>query len=1449
MPTGGMNKDLDLSLVPKTDYIDALNLQHITNGGSTSYAIQSSKGNLLKWSIPAIVAQNKIYMVKMNVTAGTLVRQITFYNPNGSTLAVVNWTDSAVNVSLTFSSFIAFLNTALHGATPFQNYTVSLSGTYAIVTLTNVTGYDYVIKNTGANVTEVIVKQEGYSIDLVGDANIIGSYDLLGDLYVWSTPRTVLPSVLAVHITAATNAAPIAITTSGSHGLTTGDYVVISGVLGNTAANGAWQVTVTGVGSFTLNNSIGNGGYVSGGTITINSRGIGEIGVVVYDYNTNTATYTRLIRSINFNFTTLKQIDTYCEENNFERSIYWTDDYNIPRVFYYSGPFITDGGITVINPLGRYSYELLTEETKLILTNEMLGFVFTKQYVVGGGIISGDWRYAIRLLTKDFGATNWTELSNVVNVYKTNQNGVPDEICGDDANTVTPKINEFVVTNIPVGAFFYIELAAVHYINGAIEGFIVNRIPIVAATMTIQHTGNETGVTNLDVSTLGVVSFDIETAKNIDAIDNRLVLSNLTTSQRKDFSAWTKLWTHNLNRKTIPSIGSTLHNPKFGEYQDPVNVFNYMGLMHNDLYRMGARFELKASGNLTDVFWIDDILVNASNTNITVPDRRGTGLPDLNLTDNNDPALVYVPYVEFTGIDLDFLIDGVPARDLISSIHFERVERIPEVLATGVLALAIGGQTFTPNNFFYSVVSGTAYGEYPNISGELGTSSPPNAYPGGYFNTLDTVGTFYSPDLYSGNTVIDFISGDQFLDYRQPNILYHDFNRSSGGITFMSHFTQYNGNFGGGPTVSTINVSNTLNIIGPNKEVNFAGVAFSTVLLYNDTPTGTGIFQCRGGMLIQGAATLSSALYGLGYGQYKRPKAYSNTSDPNTSKYGNVQESIYEPTGSILNVDDTTTSPATQDVFGGDVFTQKGYYRHRSAADENSSNIGGGGGVSFYSQNVINVQMIRKYDTIPDWAFPSNTTLLTWLQNLDDTFTPPIYDSGYNIKNGVSSDIAFDPNLPDQSDLPTEIRYSDLKPQNAIVDNFRIFLPLNFLDLPLTFGEIMHHVNFNGELFTLQLRRVQRQYFNTRGTMNVSGGTSSEVLIGDGTVLSRPGQTITVIGTSHKWSVIKGKSAQGNDVLYWINTELKKVMRMGYDGTVSVADIHGLQSFFANSLTWVIGKDTPANAQGICGVWDDRYIAAIWTVRGIRSFPVWDNQTPYVVGDTVSFVPSVFSTFEKTGEIYIAILDSFDVQPDSDVTKWFLVPHQGTFVIDGTTYNASDYYNEYTIEFNEQKNKWTTFYSFLPKIYLKWTDTFFTPRPISDTGKVYLHREGSYCVWYDTQAVDGYITLIYNQGLNSSKMYLALWVYTLLVPSRIDLYTKKHQSFLLDTDFENNLDFFTAGIKNNVLTSSNGQINDEDTSKLFGEYIEIKLTFTNNVFQKMVDLVLKFFLQNRQSNK
>jgi hypothetical protein len=69
-------------------------------------------------------------------------------------------------------------------------------------------------------------------------------------------------------ISAATNASPIVLTTSGSDITTANTMAQVFEVSGNTAANGIWLVNPASASSATLLNSTGNGSYTYGGIIT-----------------------------------------------------------------------------------------------------------------------------------------------------------------------------------------------------------------------------------------------------------------------------------------------------------------------------------------------------------------------------------------------------------------------------------------------------------------------------------------------------------------------------------------------------------------------------------------------------------------------------------------------------------------------------------------------------------------------------------------------------------------------------------------------------------------------------------------------------------------------------------------------------------------------------------------------------------------------------------------------------------------------------------------------------------------------------------------------------------------------------------------------------------------------------------------------------------------------------
>jgi len=1496
-----MNKDDDYPFKKKEQYLHGLNIRHVSQFGNTGRAIQNVLGNRHSFDIGVVVAADKLFHIQMTAPATPQNYTWEIRDGNQNVMTTVSLTTTASDINTTLTNAVAAFNLAMAAVTPTQTFVVGSQTTgsstgYVSFSVTTIPGWEYYVVSTGTDVSAVEVVVEATDASMTGVPVVIGSYDLLGDLFVYSTTQANLPQTFSDIASVSSSGGQYEITTTNAHSFTDLSAITISGVTGVAAPNnlnGYWIINVTSSTTFVLLGSLFIvGSVLTNAQYTVNVNGYGEIGIGVEDNNSGLWTYTRLLGTKELNFRIQKQIDVYQERNAFLTSCYFTDDYNPPRVFYYKGPFITDGAIHAINPLGQYAYGSINQETLLTAIQTNVIFTFTQQLQSGGAVLSGNWRYAIRFLTESLTATAWTDLSNPINVYTPTDVftdiASAENLFGDNENTTTSKINEFLISGIIPGLFKYVELAGVNYLDTTQTSQIIKRdLLLGGSTQIIQHLGTETASTDLDAGQLNFQPVSIATAKNINAIDNRLIVSNITTLADKDFTNFSRSLTHKLIIKTHDGILSRYAGDlRIGEYQLPDNVYSFVGYMLNETYRYGIKFKLKGGG-YTEIYWIDDIRFDdyiqagaAFNRGNPFGDNRrvvGGSLPNMDLT-NNDTSEVYNFGIQFSNINWFYIIDGVPLANIVEEIIIERVEMIPnfrEVLGRGIAILGSQAPAFGIGPVQTQTVTAAIHtrnavsiltdpfvagptknmGDYFAATGlrfdnPVGTPTTLNpAYPNGSVSTLNFLtGSLYIPDWLFGESDWSFIPGDQIVNFgAPPTIDYSGLtavgiggNALSADAEFYNNYREVNGRctvgFGPGAQAFFIPLNESM-YVGTGSIGTFTTIAnttyskkyaIATTFLGFPSIEESALMDMPGSpVFLSSAALVSGTIFSSDF-SIRMVEIYR----PKNNKFGDIANSKYIPTGHSLKFN--RTALVDTDVWGGDVMSQKTWLLHKQTTEylinqgaDPATWLQSGlcGGLSFYSQNHVNSEMINRNDSGKGYKYPKISEI-EWMNGIATNAFDVAYNHGYDIRNQINSDIAFDPNSIRTNDLSTRAYYSDLKPIDSVQDNYRVILPLNFHDLDLSAGEIMHHVNLNGELFTWQVRKLQRQYFNTRGQLQTTNNLS--IVIGDGSVLTRDGQTISVIGTTHKWSVIRGKSQGGNDVFYWINTELKKACRIALDGTVSLADIEGMQSFFANNLRWVSTHDNPASGQGIAGVWDDRNFEALWTMRGHKNVSEWNSVIPYSVGSVVSYAPTVFSTYEQTGELYISLVNTnVGHNPQTSTTQWQLIPH-----------TDNNYYNEYTIAFNEQKNQFTTFYTFKPTIYLKYKDVFLSPDPQAPN-TIYLHNIGGYCQWYNGNNEDGHLTLVYSGDNNMVKMLHALLVGVKPAPTRIDISTQDHHTFMLTSDFDDMNGNWVCGIKNDTLTSGTGSTED-DTSKLWGQYALIDITFQQGVLQVVNSVILKF---------
>jgi len=608
------------------------------------------------------------------------------------------------------------------------------------------------------------------------------------------------------------------------------------------------------------------------------------------------------------------------------------------------------------------------------------------------------------------------------------------------------------------------------------------------------------------------------------------------------------------------------------------------------------------------------------------------------------------------------------------------------------------------------------------------------------------------------------------------------------------------------------------------------------------------------------------------------------------------------------------------DVWGGDCLTQKTWFRQRSVADyavrqggASFTVSGFGGGMAFYSQNRVNTQMTNKAtgESGISYQYPFIAEE-PWLNQIENVGLTLKYSHGYDIANKVNADNAFDPNLKRSNKQPVRIWWSDLKPQNAVADNYTNFPPLNFKDLQLAFGHIEHHLNVNSQLMTWQPNHFEFQYFDSTGLLVTN---AQEAVLGNASVMSQRGTALSTYGTKHGFSVIKGKTPGGKDAVAWIDTTHGKIMKFDpSQGTTVISDVQQMRTFANDYFTYASLQNTPADNQGIHGTFDDVNSEFIWTVRAWKDVPDWGLDFDIVFITQISPTRLLFTTdpnhnFSPGDTIIIAGVTGFAVNPNGshvatiaagnqfevdfdtmsggyigvggqaglgvfqqgDVlafgngpttgnTNYHRFPNFYISLIDnntdtpGTTANwqliAKDdigFYNTFTVAYNEVKNKFTTFYSFMPKIYLKRGKIFLSPSPVTPpTGAenlTYEHLRGALCKWYILPTnPNNYLRepwriggMCINYDPNLEKRYLAMMLNTEIAPKVIEVRTKENFATMTDLDCVKRGSQYVVAVKDDV----------SDNSKIFGAWAEVAVQGDAEEYNNLFDFIMKTEVQPR----
>jgi hypothetical protein len=189
---------------------------------------------------------------------------------NGNFFAVGNGATPTAGVT---AAYLNTPNTGYQFVSPDNGLGSTSGGNGGVINFTQPFALGFFIEVRGSstnaldNISRVFLGGTTVTLGVAGGINNAGfgvrisrATSTTHDVAIYA--RTI--STTNTNITGATNATPIVITNNG-HNLQNGDLVEITGVVGNTAANGIRTVANRTANTFELSGSVGNGAYTSGG--------------------------------------------------------------------------------------------------------------------------------------------------------------------------------------------------------------------------------------------------------------------------------------------------------------------------------------------------------------------------------------------------------------------------------------------------------------------------------------------------------------------------------------------------------------------------------------------------------------------------------------------------------------------------------------------------------------------------------------------------------------------------------------------------------------------------------------------------------------------------------------------------------------------------------------------------------------------------------------------------------------------------------------------------------------------------------------------------------------------------------------------------------------------------------------------------------------------------------
>lgn len=323
--------------------------------------------------------------------------------------------------------------------------------------------------------------------------------------------------------------------------------------------------------------------YMTNGEIAIfsvnSSLGLSEIGLF------KECTYTTFVNT-NLNFNIENQIDAvYRLRRGCERTIYFTDDLNKPRIFNFdkTEDFKDKEGNW---ELGKFN---------LFKTYETIPNFSSFEIGAGGNLKPGSYNFAIQYLDSDLNPTEWITTSETIIIYNDSHTSLNyEDIKGSDSvetfyqqfgetnKSITVNLNNLDL-NFPLYRLAIIEANS----GSGIVNDVIETKNISTSINSFTYTGSN-GLTKTTQEDIAFFNNIIERASHIEQLENRLLFAN-TKGANVDFCGLQKSASKIVSNFTIKKI--TLNSTSIASNNKrPQKNTEDVGYQPREIYSFGIEY-------------------------------------------------------------------------------------------------------------------------------------------------------------------------------------------------------------------------------------------------------------------------------------------------------------------------------------------------------------------------------------------------------------------------------------------------------------------------------------------------------------------------------------------------------------------------------------------------------------------------------------------------------------------------------------------------------------------------------------------------------------------------------------------------------------------------------------------------------------------------------------------